>query len=219
MAESMRVIFCLPGRTFTSNYFNSWNATIAELHGKNISYAYSMGYDPVVYYARNRILGGQNTAGRQQKPWQGQLQYDRIVWIDSDMVWEPEHVLRLISHDKPVVSGVYLMGDGNNHPVVENLDYDHLADTGVFRFITKEEMAVRTVPFKASYTGFGFLSVKAGVIESMEYPWFQPRWVSNGSFHDFCAEDVGFCWAAQELGHEIWIDPSIRVGHEKMVVL
>jgi len=53
----------------------------------------------------------------------------------------------------------------------------------------------------------------------MEYPWFQPRWISKDNFHDFCAEDVGFCWAAQELGHEIWIDPSIKVGHEKTVIL
>ena len=59
----------------------------------------------------------------------------------------------------------------------------------------------------------------AGVFESMEYPWFQPRWVSGGNFHDFCAEDVGFCWTAQELGHEIWVDPAIKVLHEKTVLL
>lgn len=215
----MRVIFCLPGNSFSLNYFNSWNATISELSRHGISYAYSSGYDPVVYYARNRILGGQNTAGRTQKPWQGQLQYDRMVWIDSDMVWAPEDVFRLVSHDLPIVAGIYPMADGASYPVVENLDFNHLADHGVFRFMDDASMKTKQAPFRVSYTGFGFISIRAGVMESMEYPWFHPRWVSNERFHDFCAEDVGFCWAAQEYGHEIWIDPAIRVGHEKMRVL
>ena len=215
----MKLIFCLPGRTFSSNYFNSWNSTIAELSAHGISYAYSMGYDPVVYYVRNRILGGQNTAGRSQLPWQGKLPYDRMIWIDSDMVWTPDDVLKLISSDKPITGGTYIMSDNQNYPVVENLDFSHLADHGVFKFMDREEMASRSEPFKVSYTGFGFVAIKAGVIEQMEYPWFRPRWVSNDRFHDFCAEDVGFCWTAQENGHEIWIDPTIRVGHEKSTVL
>ena len=215
----MRVVFCLPGRQFTANYFNSWMATTTELGKNGISYAYSMGYDPVVYYTRNRILGGQNTSGRSQKPWQGQLDYDRMIWIDSDMVWSPGDVMALLAHDRPIVSGIYPMSDGNNYTVVEDLDYAHLATNGTFKFMDKASMAAKQAPFRASYTGFGFLAIKKGVMESMEYPWFQPRWVSNAQFHDFCAEDVGFCWTAQEKGHEIWIDPAIRVGHEKMVVL
>lgn len=215
----MKLIFCLPGRTFSSNYFNSWNESMAELSKRGISFAYCMGYDPVVYYARNRILGGQNTAGRDQKPWQGQIDYDRMVWIDSDMVWTAENLIRLVSHDKPIVGGCYLMSDRVSHPIVENLDFKHLADNGVFKFMTAGEISERKEPFRVSYTGFGFLSIAKGVVESMEYPWFQPRWISNDSFHDFCAEDVGFCWAAQEKGHDIWIDPSIRVGHEKSVVI
>jgi hypothetical protein len=214
----MRVIFCLPGKNISNNYFNSWNATISKLNEHGISYAYAMLYDPVVYYTRNRILGGNNTAGRDQKPWGGQLQYDYMIWIDSDMVWQPEHVLALINHNKPIVSGIYLMSDGNSYPIVENLDYNHLTDYGTFRFMDKTTMATRTSLFKASYTGFGFLAIKAGVVETMKYPWFQPRWVSHDQFHDFCAEDVGFCWTAQELGHEIWIDPNCQVGHEKTVI-
>jgi len=215
----MRVIFCLPGKSFSSNYFNSWNATIAALNQHSISYAYSMIYDPVVYYTRNRILGGQNTAGKTQRPWQSTVEYDRMIWIDNDIVWTPNDVLALLAHDKPIVAGVYMMADGQNYPVVEHLDYNHLATAGVFQFMDKNAMAVKTQPFKASYTGFGFIAIQSGIIETMEYPWFQPRWVSDGQFHDFCAEDVGFCWAAQELGHDIWIDPTIRLGHEKTVIL
>lgn len=216
----MRLIFCLPGKAFSSNYFNSWNATIAELSRHGISYAYILGYDPVVYYTRNRILGGQNTQGIDQKPWQGQIDYDRMIWIDSDMVWTPNDVLRLISHeDKQVVGGTYMMSDGYSMPIVEHLDYRHLADTGTFKFMSKVDVQLKKEPFKVNYSGFGFISIKKGVLEAMEYPWFRPRWVSNDRFHDFCAEDVGFCWTAQEKGFDIWIDPVVHVGHEKSVIL
>ena len=215
----MRVIFCLPGKTFSSNYFNSWNSTLLELQNNKISYAYSMTYDPVVYYTRNRLLGGNNTLGRNQKPWNSQINYDVMVWIDSDMVWKPDDIMTLINHNKPIVSGTYLMSDGNSYPIVENLDFKHLSSIGTFKFMDREAMQQKTSPFFANYTGFGFLAIKAGVIETMEYPWFRPRWITDGNFHDFCAEDVGFCWSAQELGHEIWVDPSINVGHEKTLIL
>jgi hypothetical protein len=215
----MKIIFCLPGKTFSNNYFNSWNATVSVLRQNNIDFGYSMIYDPVVYYTRNRILGGNNNSGRHQKPWGGQITYDKMIWIDSDMVWSPDDVMKLIQYDLPIVAGTYLMSSGDAFPVVENLDYTHLVNSGTFQFMSKHAMASRTMPFVVSYTGFGFIAIKAGILETMEYPWFQPRWFSQGNFHDFCAEDVGFCWAAQELGHKIWVDPTIRLGHEKLLII
>jgi len=215
----MRVIFCLPGKQFSNNYFNSWNATISALNEQGISFAYSMTYDPVVYYTRNRILGGQNTLGKIQKPWQGSIVYDKMFWIDSDIVWKPEDVLALLASDKPIISGTYLMSNATHFPIVENLDFSVLASVGTFQFMTQPDVSAKTTPFKVSYTGFGFICIKQGILETMEYPWFQPRWISNQNFHDFCAEDVGFCWTAQELGHDIWVDPSIKVGHEKNLII
>jgi hypothetical protein len=53
----------------------------------------------------------------------------------------------------------------------------------------------------------------------MEYPWFRPRWVEKDSFSEFTAEDVGFCWTAAEIGESIIVDPTIRVGHQKSIIL
>lgn len=216
----MRIIFCLPGKSFSSNWFNSWNKTIAELSNNNISYAYCMDYDPVVYYARNKILGGNNVNGKQQLPWQGQIDYDYQIWIDSDIVWQPSDILKLLTKGKNIISGLYHMSDGINYPVVEHLDFAHLKDYGTFRFLDDSQLRQKnTLPFKVSYTGFGFIAIKKGVMESLGYPWFQPRWVTSEKFHDFCAEDVGFCWSAQEKGWEIYIDPTCIVKHEKTVLL
>lgn len=215
----MRVIFCLPGKTISHQYFNSWNSTIHELAKHNIAYAYCMDYDPVVYYTRNRILGGDNTKGKDQLPWQGQIDYEYQIWIDNDIVWKPDDVLKLIKHDKPIVSGCYHMANGHSYPIVETLDFEHLENYGTFQFMNDHQLSQKTEPFNVSYVGFGFVVIKKGVIESMEYPWFHPRWISNNKFHDFCAEDVGFCWTAKEKGIEILVDPTVRVGHEKITIL
>jgi hypothetical protein len=72
---------------------------------------------------------------------------------------------------------------------------------------------------EAAYTGFGFMLIKKGVFESMEYPWFRPVMKQIGNAMDFCMEDVGFCLTARERGYKIFVDPQVRVGHEKRVVL
>jgi GT2 family glycosyltransferase len=215
----MKVIFCLPGREFSDAWVRSWMDTLSTCSRNGIEWAFSMAYDPVVYYARNRVLGGNNVDGREQKPFRGQVQYDYQFWIDSDMVWSGEDVLRLIKLDKPIASGCYMMANNQDLPIVENLDWDRLAESGTFRFLSRDELNARLSPFTASYAGFGFMCIRQGVMESMEYPWFQPRFVDYKGFHDFTAEDVSFCWRAAELGHDIWVDPSVRVGHQKSLTL
>lgn len=215
----MKVIFCVPGNNFSDKWIHSWMDTLTVMSREGISWAYSMAYDPVVYYARNRVLAGNNVDGKSQKPFRGQLDYDYQIWIDSDMIWSGEDVLKLIESNKPIVSGCYMMANNIEMPLVEHLDWDKLAESGTFKFMRREDLSSKSDLFKVSYTGFGFIAVKRGVMESMDYPWFHPRYVDYGNFHDFTAEDVAFCWRAQELGHEIWVDPNIKVGHQKLVTL
>ena len=63
--------------------------------------------------------------------------------------------------------------------------------------------------------------IENGVFEKMKYPYFYPRkqeWKKYG-WEEFVWDDVEFCLRARENGHDIWIDPKIRIGHEKMVVM
>lgn len=61
--------------------------------------------------------------------------------------------------------------------------------------------------------------IKKGVFESMDYPWFRPINQKIGKCVDFCMEDVAFCLRAKEKGFKVYIDPTIRVLHEKKVLL
>ena len=76
--------------------------------------------------------------------------------------------------------------------------------------------------FKADYQGMGFLLVKRGVFESFSYPWFHPRllkWKNHPNWAEFPYDDVEFCMRARENGYDIFIDPKIRLGHEKVKIL
>lgn len=215
----MKLIFCIPGKQFTDMWIHSWNDTLGALNNAGHTWAYSMSYDPVIYYARNKVLGGNNIAGKNQLPFQGTAQYDYIIWIDSDMVWKGNDILSLLALDKPIASACYLMQNNTNYAIVEKLDYNKLATDGTFSFMSRVDLKNKLEPFKVSYVGFGLLAVKYGVFESMQYPWFRPRWVDYEKFSDFTSEDVSFCWTAQENGYDIWVDPKIQVGHEKLIVL
>lgn len=215
----MMVVFCFPGKEFADTWIHSWMDTLAVLNQNQIQWAYSMAYDPVVYYARNRVLGGNNVDGRDQKPFRGQIDYDYQFWIDSDMVWKGADVLKLLKLDKSISGGCYMMANNRELPIVETLDWERLAESGQFHFMDRAALGAKTAPFRVSYTGFGFTCIRRGVMESLEYPWFRPRYVDYKDFHDFTAEDVSFCWDAADRGHEIWIDPSVRLGHRKSLSL
>jgi hypothetical protein len=76
-------------------------------------------------------------------------------------------------------------------------------------------------PFTVDYTGFGWVLIKNGVFENLEYPWFAPKMqvFESGAVQDMCGEDVSFCLDAKRKDYEIWCDPRIRVGHEKTRVI
>ncbi len=119
---------------------------------------------------------------------------------------------------RSIVAGWYCTEDGQTTSVAHWLEEDDFRrNGGVMNHETLETMAKRRKPFTVDYTGFGWVLIQKGVFENMEYPWFAPKMqvFESGAVQDMCGEDVSFCLDAKEMGHEIWCDPRIRVGHEK----
>ena len=90
---------------------------------------------------------------------------------------------------------------------------------GFFKFLSPEDVSNRKQIFKVSYTGYGWLLVKKGVFESLEYPWVQPTWFDEDGIYEMTTTDCGFMHRAAEKGHHTYIDPTIIVGHEKSEIL
>jgi hypothetical protein len=246
-----RIVFCLPGRGCSFAFLKSFVQLCFDLVQNGMSIQISQDYSSMVNFARCKCLGANVLRGPNQKPWDGKLQYDYQLWIDSDIVFNSEkfwqlcdlavpadsisdeekeledgtkEIVRTIDESKEneIVAGWYCTEDGKTTSVAHWLEEDDFrANGGVMNHETIESISKRRKPFTVDYTGFGWVLIKKGVFENLEYPWFAPKMqvFESGAVQDMCGEDVSFCLDAKDKGFEIWCDPRIRVGHEKTRVI
>jgi len=217
----MKIIFCLPGASYSGRFLQCWTNLLSELPGNKITYGLSQHYLCNIYHVRTKCLGGSLDRGVDQKPFDGLTDYDYIMWIDSDIIFQPEQFFKLIDQDKDIISGMYMMSDNIHYATVEHMDDSYFQKQGNYKFMQRKDLKRKKKKlFKVDYTGMGWMLVKKGVHESFTYPWFHPRIKKypNG-WEEFTWDDVEFCLRARENGYDIWIDPKIIVGHEKVFVI
>lgn len=152
--------------------------------------------------------------------------YTDLLFIDDDMKWSPNDVLRLLASDKPVIGGVGRMRvqKPNSDPAVwcwrPKLDGD-----GNLR---QDDMgAIEVLGF-----GAAFMMINKVVFDRMidAYPdWKRagaPDWPEEIRQHYFeffrqnhegeageVSEDYVFCDRWRRMDEEVWVDPTIRLGH------
>ena len=232
--ERMRgknIVFCLPGRTVSMTFLKNFVQLAFDMVQNGMSIQISQDYSSMVNFARCKCLGANVLRGPDQVPWDGKLEYDYQLWIDSDIVFNSQKFWQLCDmaipaegEEKPIVSGWYCTEDGKTSSVAHWLDEDEFAQNGgVMNHETIETLSEREGPFTVDYAGFGWLMIKNGVFENeeMKYPWFAPKMqiFESGSVQDMCGEDVSFCLDAKAAGFDIWCDPRVRVGHEKTRII
>lgn len=219
------VVFCLPGRSFSNKFLTCWTNLVAECIKREINVIVNSQYSSVVHFARAKCLGGDVKGGNNQKPFQGQLKYDYIFWIDSDIIFSPEQVFTLLQSPHQITCGMYLMEDLKNLAVVKEWDIEYFKKNGCFNFMTLEdlEQARPSNYINVAYAGMGFMCIKNNVIEMLDYPWFYRDVYyfehNDGWICDMPSEDVAFCRNLVDKGVDIMLDTSIRVGHEKVLTI
>lgn len=214
-----KILFCLPGKSYSGKFLECWTNLIAHCMASGHHFGIVQKYSCNIYYVRNLCLGGNVMLGENQVPFNGQVDYDYIMWIDSDIIFTVDQFQRLLDRELDIVSGLYLMDNGTQFATVENWDEELFQKQGSFEFLTPNSITGSTELKSVAYTGFGFMCVKRGVFESMKYPWFRPEFVQIGDCKDFTMEDVSWCRTATKLGYKILVDPTVVVGHEKTKVL
>jgi hypothetical protein len=222
LVKGKSIVFCMPGRGCSYIFLKNFVQLCFDLVQAGASIQISQDYSSMVNFARCKCLGANVLRGPKQIPWDGKLEYDYQLWIDSDIVFNSESFWRVLSMDKDIACGWYVTEDGSTTSVAHWLEEDDFkSNGGVMNHETIDTITKRRKPFTVDYTGFGWTLIKKGVFESLEYPWFAPKMqvFDSGEVQDMCGEDVSFCLDAKEKGYEIWCDPTIRVGHEKTRIL
>ncbi len=162
--------------------------------------------DSLVMQARNSIVAAFLASGDTD-----------LIFIDSDIRWQPQDFLKLISHDVPLVAGVYrrkieavdfAMKFADNNKVVRDGETGLIAAAGV---------------------GAGFLRIRRDCLERMigSYPSlrYRPPLISTDRSdryalfdttvenNEFVGEDYTFCRRWTAIGGTVWIDPDISLEH------
>ena len=155
-----RIVVCLPGSSFSATFLGCWSEFLTSAMKNNIELKMSQAQDAVVYYVRNKALGGSVLRGVKQKPFDGKIPYDYMLWIDSDIVFSFDHFVRLINHNLDIVSGMYLMQGGTHFATVKNWDTQYFLKKGAFEFMTPADIQGKKDLIPVEYTGFGFILIK-----------------------------------------------------------
>ena len=130
------------------------------------------------------------------------------MWIDSDIVFKPEHFFKLLEHDKDIVSGLYLKKPQTDSMADIPTSFACFVDDD-YRNLMTHEANGELINVRAN--GMGWMLVKIGVFEKIDYPWF--------GMINHHGEDLSFQLRAKDAGFDSYVDTSIIVGHEKEVVL
>jgi hypothetical protein len=221
-----KVVVALPGRTYSGSFLMNWSQTLMELTRKGYQVVLVNEYSSFVSFSRMKTLGLSVMRGATQVPFDGQVDYDVWLTIDSDIIFTPAQVIELIedTDTHPVVSGLYRMEDLKHYAAVETWDLEYFKEHGTFQFIEVESLDTSEKYKKVAYNGMGFFACRKGVIENLKYPYFSYPLIEieaeNGKLlRDMCSEDVAFCKNLKDAGYRVVVNTSLRVGHEKTLVI
>lgn len=125
--------------------------------------------------------------------------YDYVLWLDADMVFEPDIFDKLVETGKDFVTGIYRGRHGENLPCI----FEKLEPPVRWNSFDYEE-SIKAI----KGCGFGFVLIKTDILESVidkHGTCFRPT-ISLG-------EDLAFCKRASDIGYGIWANINAPVGH------
>lgn len=161
-----------------------------KLTADGVDYEVAIESGTLVYMARDRLAG---KAVNQR--------FTHVLWLDSDMVFEPEIVEDLQFCGKDFVTGI---AHGRRKPFVsclfKSIDLSHL-ELWQLKDYPKEA-------FQVAGCGMACVLINTEIIKAVM--------INNGTAFNPIpqyGEDLSFCKRATDLGYKIYAEPTVRLGH------
>ena len=134
-----------------------------------------------------------------------------VFFLDDDMVPPRDTLMKLASHDKDIVSALYLLRSFPHYPAL----FDKAYTNGKCKFTFLNDQLDSDGLVQAVNCGLGCILISIDVFRRLEKPWVRLGEISKD---DWC-DDIGFFNRAREAGFDIWCDLSATVGHMTNVVV
>lgn len=181
-----KILICVPSMDYVAAGF-AQSLAMLQKGGNETAIMFQVG--SLVYEARNKLAKKAI-----------ELETDYTMWFDSDMVFEPDTMIRLLEHNKPFISGAYF----RRSPPYSLVAFEEVdAENRKWK-----DLALPSEVTKCGGVGFGCVLVKTEVLFNVAAKygnWFEPM-------NNF-GEDLSFCYRARKCGYDLYIDPSITCGH------
>lgn len=126
-----------------------------------------------------------------------------ILWLDSDMRFPKDTLLRLLAHDKAIVAANYVTRRPPIVPTAADLD-------GNYDYMLPNEPEPLVEVLRA---GMGVMLTSIDVFTKIQRPWFAIGYNRNDD--EYVGEDVFFCQRARAEGFAVWIDTNLskQIAH------
>ena len=154
-----------------------------------------------------------------------------LLFLDADMTFPGDTILRLLSRDKDVIGGTYFAR--TDTPIPHIYDFQRVDDLGRRWYASKgREMAdyLKRHPehsvfghaavlqdsddalLRCDALATGCLLIRREVFEAIEPPWFK-CWPDTAA-----GEVFYFCDKARNAGFDLWADLTVQCGHAAQMV-
>lgn len=142
-----------------------------------------------------------------------QNNYDRVLWLDSDMRFPPDLLQRLAADmdelNADYVSALYFKRHPPCAPVLyKQITYDTTPDGILHSEAIPYHDYHRNSIFPCAGTGFGAVLTTTSLLRRV--------WESSGPpFHPLLqmGEDLSFCYRASQINTPLYCDSRISIGH------
>lgn len=220
------VMFCIPGRTYSGMFLESWTRVLMYCIERGLNFGISRGESPSLYHVRNLCLAGNCHKGENQPIFNG-TKVKRIMWIDSDQVYTPkqfEMLWNAMDEDDSidVITGHYMMAAQTGYAVWEKLDPDHYKVHGKYECTTVEKLEEKLKAQKlypVEFSGLGWCLMKASCFDKLKYPWFRQGMHKVGKSVEITFEDFKFFQDMLKNKKKCVAHPACIVGHLKSLVI
>ena len=145
--KGKQIVFCLPGRGCSYIFLKNFVQLCFDLVQNGNGIQISQDYSSMVNFARCKVLGANVLRGPKQIPWDGKLNYDYQLWIDSDIVFDTNKFWQLADmalpadavnedgstdpeKEKQIAAGWYATEDGSTTSVAHWLEEDDFRKNG-----------------------------------------------------------------------------------------
>lgn len=122
-----------------------------------------------------------------------------LLWLDSDMMFPPDTLERLLAHQLPVVAANYATRTSPHKTVA----YADITDWTSYLIHAADDPAL----IEVQAVGMGCMLVDLSVVEDLPSPVFELLWQPDSQDH--LGEDFVFCAKLRAQGNAIMIDTAL----------